>query len=92
MRQRATGQTTPIVVTSYLDHPVGQSFAAYQAALALAKGHELDTCGLVTHSVYTDTPFTARLAAQQGVLIPSSGTGIGFDEELESLTWADLES
>jgi O-succinylbenzoate synthase len=80
----------PICVTSYLDHPVGQAFAAWFAASKQIRNAEYLTCGLLTHDVYEPTEFSERLKTNGPVLIPPEGTGIGFDELLENLPWQEL--
>ncbi|MEA2164236.1 MAG: hypothetical protein QOK37_2363 [Thermoanaerobaculia bacterium] len=72
-----------IVVTSYLDHPLGQLCAAYAAASAGITA----TCGLVTHVLYESNPFIERMHIDAARLVPPSGTGFGFDDLLESLPW-----
>ena len=46
-----------LAVTSYLDHPVGQMFAAWTAAVAVSQGLPVETCGLITHTVYEENLF-----------------------------------
>lgn len=75
-----------IVVTSYLDHPVGQFFAAYVAAT-----HEVsDRCGLMTHMLYEANAFSDVTRSDGARLVAPAGTGIGFDALLESLEWRKL--
>ena len=75
-----------VVVTSYLDHPVGQFFAAYVAAT-----HEVSArCGLFTHAVYEPDAFNERIRADGARLLPPGGTGIGFDDLLEDLPWTKI--
>jgi O-succinylbenzoate synthase len=87
-RHGKNGQS--LVITSYLDHPVGQSFAAYSASVAVREGLNLETCGLVTHDVYTSTPFSDQLQVENSVLRPAPGTGIGFDDLLKKSEWTPL--
>jgi o-succinylbenzoate synthase len=72
-----------VVVTSYMDHPVGQCFAAYVAASNPVSAR----CGLFTHVLYEPDPFIERLGADGARLLPPEGTGIGFDDLLENLAW-----
>jgi len=77
-----------IVVTSYMDHPVGQFRAAYVAAT-----HETDArCGLFTHVLYESDPFIERIQSDGARLLPPRGTGIGFDDLLERLPWQRLNA
>jgi O-succinylbenzoate synthase len=87
---KAAESNLPICVTSYLDHPVGQCFAAWVAAKAFKQGFKLETCGLITHTVYQPNAFSERLGTDGPRLIPPEGTGIGFDDLLEKLPWEEL--
>ena len=79
------------VITSYMDHPVGQSFAAWEAAKAFhAFPDVVDTCGLITHGLFEQDEFTAALGKPRPDFKPACGTGLGFDELLESLPWTPL--
>ena len=75
-----------IVITSYMDHPVGQLFAAYVAATTKTS----DRCGLLTHLVYEPNAFSERLRIDGMRLVPPGGTGIGFDDLLYALPWRTL--
>jgi O-succinylbenzoate synthase len=74
-----------IVITSYMDHPIGQFFAAYVAAT-----HHVGTCGLFTHVLYESNDFIDAIRADAARLLPPPGTGIGFDRLLEALPWTRL--
>jgi len=74
----------PTVVTSYMDHPIGQFFAAFVAA-------RLDgTHGLFTHVMYEPDAFIDAIRADGARLLPPPGTGLGFDRLLEALPWKRL--
>lgn len=75
-----------IVVTSYMDHPVGQFFAAYVAATNRVSAR----CGLFTHVLYEPDAFIERIRAEGARLLPPEGTGIGFDDLLEDLPWTRI--
>lgn len=75
-----------IVVTSYMDHPVGQLGAAYVAASHRAAAR----CGLMTHVLYEPDAFIERMERNGARLLPPRGTGLGFDDLLESLPWKTL--
>jgi len=80
-----------VVVTSYMDHPLGQSFAAWEAArLTLQFPGLVKTCGLQTHGLFERTPFTEALSEVAPGFSPCAWTGLGFDELLETLTWQKL--
>ncbi|HEY0158732.1 MAG TPA: enolase C-terminal domain-like protein [Thermoanaerobaculia bacterium] len=75
-----------IVVTSYMDHPVGQFGAAWVAAT-----HDVSPrCGLMTHVLYEPDAFVERVEREGARLLPPRGTGIGFDDLLESLPWTSI--
>jgi len=73
------------IVTSYMDHPVGQLGAAYVAAT-----HEVGVCGLLTHVLFHPNAFSERLRIDGARLVPPEGSGIGFDDLLDSLPWKKL--
>lgn len=75
-----------IVVTSYMDHPIGQLCAAYAAATA----NITSTCGLITHVLFENDPFIERMRIDGTRLVPPGGTGWGFDDLLENLPWQRL--
>ncbi|HWB02629.1 MAG TPA: AMP-binding protein [Verrucomicrobiales bacterium] len=76
-----------VVFTSYMDHPLGQMFAAWEAARYPGAQRE---AGLLTHSLYEPDAFTEAIATDGPQLLPPSGTGLGFDSLLESLPWEVL--
>ena len=69
-----------IVVTSYMDHPIGQLHAAYIAA-----GCRPHTAGLITHVLYEDDPFIERMRIDDTRLVVPD-----FNDLLESLPWKRL--
>lgn len=75
-----------IVVTSYMDHPVGQMGAAWVAAT-----HDVSArCGLFTHVLFEGDPFIERVRAEGSRLLQPDGTGVGFDDLLGKLAWKRL--
>lgn len=75
-----------VVVTSYMDHPMGQFGAAYVAA-----SHRTNPrCGLFTHVLYEPDAFLERVESDGARLLPPRGTGIGFDDLLERLPWTSI--
>jgi O-succinylbenzoate synthase len=75
-----------IVVTSYMDHPIGQFHAAYVAAT-----HNVSArCGLFTHVLFEPNEFIEAIRTDGARLLPPEGTGIGFDDLLERLPWQRL--
>jgi O-succinylbenzoate synthase len=86
-----TAKQIRIVVTTYMDHPFGQMCAAYAAAkLKLMHPKQIDYCGLLTHKCYEETPFTAAIHTKGPQLLPTSGTGFGFNALLQELPWQNL--
>lgn len=78
----------PVVFTSYLDHPLGQAFAAWEAA-RYGDGQEL--AGLLTHRLFAPDAFSERLAPRGPAWSGPGGTGLGFDDLLEALPWVPLD-
>lgn len=77
-----------VVVTSYMDHPVGQFGAAYVAA---ANARRIDACcGLMTHVLYESNAFIDAIRTDGARLLPPPGAGIGFDDLLERIPWRKL--
>ena len=80
-----------IVVTSYLDHPVGQLHSAWVASqLGLDRAIKLEPCGLLSHTAYELNEFSQCLKEVQGRLIAPDGAGIGLDQLLPGLPWRPL--
>ncbi len=82
-----------IVMTSAMDHAIGQSFAAYEAAMAWRElGDRMNLCGLATNHLFAQDTFFDRLSARGGKLeVDRSGTGLGFDDVLHHLQWVKLK-
>ena len=79
------------VVTSYMDHPLGQAFAAWEAArLGLQFPGLVGTCGLQTHHLFEPDEFTELLGPWSPGFQAPPGTGLGFDDLLAALPWAPL--
>ncbi|HEX7191513.1 MAG TPA: hypothetical protein VF381_08055 [Thermoanaerobaculia bacterium] len=70
----------PIIITSYMDHPIGQLHAAYVAASCSPH-----TAGLVTHVLYENDPFIERMRIDGTRLVVPD-----FTDLLESLPWKKL--
>jgi len=77
-------QPEPVVVTSYLDHPLGQAFAAWEASQYAGRQQ---LAGLMTHRLFVADAFSERLAAAGPDWVGPGGTGLGFDDLLEALPW-----
>jgi O-succinylbenzoate synthase len=76
------------IVTSAMDHPVGQAWAAYQAARI---GTEM-TCGLRTEHLFESNIFSELLAQWNASWPAMSGIGMGWNDELEGLPWIRIRS
>lgn len=75
-----------LVVTSYMDHPFGQSFAAWEASM-LGGG---EVCGLQTHRLFTQSAFSECLGDAGPAFNSPGGDGLGFGELLEGVKWSCL--
>lgn len=81
-----------VVFTSAMDHPIGQLFAAREAAAYYtAHPDQTEVCGLATHVLFETDPFIERLRCDaENRLIFPGGTGFGYDDLLESIPWQRL--
>ncbi|MGJ8641981.1 MAG: enolase C-terminal domain-like protein [Luteolibacter sp.] len=80
-----------VVLTSYMDHPLGQAFAAWEAArLEILFPGLVGICGLQTHHLFDKDAFVERLGDWKPNFKLPGGTGLGFDDELAELTWVKL--
>lgn len=82
-------EDTRVVMTSAMDHAIGQSFAAYEAAMGWqVLGDRLDLCGLCTEHLFAQDDFFGRIRSKGGRLeVDREGTGLGFDAVLKKLKW-----
>lgn len=80
--------TQRCIVTSYLDHPLGQVAAAYVATQLDPEGKELH--GLLSHHLYLPTPFSQHLSWTGCHFRFPSGNGWGFEQELQAIQWQAL--
>ena len=79
-----------LVVTSNMDHPLGQCFAAQQAGKLGMEGVRLSIGGLQTHGLFEPDQFTERLGVAGPTFTAPGGAGLGFDDLLEKLPWKRL--
>ncbi len=80
-----------VVVTSYMDHPVGQTFAAWEAArLGLQFPGLVGICGVQTHHLFEPDAFSDVLGPWSPVFQPPAGNGLGFEDLLDALPWTRL--
>lgn len=79
--------------TTYLDHPLGQCWAAYNAAVYYTgkPASDVPLCGLVTQHIYRPNAFSEELGMDitPEFRVPK-GTGLGFDDILAALPWKKL--
>jgi O-succinylbenzoate synthase len=83
----AFGLGKEVVITSYMDHPVGQLGAAFIAA---THADRVARCGLLTHTLFEKNDFIEQIRTDGARLVPPEGSGIGFDQLLETLPWKKL--
>lgn len=81
-----------LMLTSAMDHALGQMFAAYEAAMAKEEiGERVGLCGLCTQHLFEGDGFFERVQSPGGRLQPDfDGGGLGFGEVLERLPWRRL--
>lgn len=88
LAEAASRNLQKVVVTSYMDHPVGQAFAAWEAArLGLQFPGLTDICGLQTHHLFEPGAFSEMLGPWGPAFHPPPGLGLGFDDLLDELPW-----
>jgi o-succinylbenzoate synthase len=96
IKPAATGWIPPrpsrFLVTSAMDHAVGQMWAASEAARHAGgpAASRLLVCGLGTHRCFEADAFFERVRFNGARLVPTAGTGLGFDDLLEDLPWMRL--
>lgn len=74
-----------IVITSALDHPLGQVQAAF-----IATKFPNRVAGLLSHKLYPPNPFSAMIESDSNSFKIPEGTGFGFDSLLENLEWQNV--
>ncbi len=80
-----------VVLTSYMDHPIGQAFAAWEAArLELIFPGLVSLCGLQTHHLFEPDAFSEALGPWSPEFKTPPGTGLGFNDALDALPWTRL--
>lgn len=89
--EQALAAAKPIVITTSMDHPLGQMWAAWNAAVLWRDrpGASLPG-GLLSHDSYEPNAFSELLHNEGPRLLAPPGTGLGFDEQLERLEWSVL--
>jgi O-succinylbenzoate synthase len=81
-----------LIFTSAMDHPIGQMYAAYEAAVARQElGDQVGLCGLCTQHLFSPDAFLERVLSPGGHLQPDlAGGGLGFGDLIETLPWRRL--
>lgn len=89
--EAAISHNQRVVLTSYMDHPVGQAFAAWEAArLELQLPGLVGICGLQTHQLFEPNEFTEALGPWSPEFKAPDGLGLGFDDLLAAQPWTRL--
>ena len=89
--EAALAHNQRVVLTSYMDHPLGQTFAAWEAArLSLQFPGLVGLCGLQTHHLFQPDGFSEMLGPWSPVFHAPEGTGLGFNDLLDALPWTRL--
>ncbi len=78
------------LMTSYMDHPLGQCFAAYEASRFSQSFPVGSMHGLQTHALFALNDFSERFGDLRSEFTFPGGTGLGFDDLLPTLTWRSL--
>lgn len=77
-----------MIVTTYLDHPLGQMNAAYTAAAIDPKSERIH--GLLSHHAYLPNLFSQILSNSGPHFNIPQGDGFGFKQQLEQLKWKKI--
>jgi len=89
--EAAISHSQRVVLTSYMDHPLGQAFAAWEAArLELIFPGLVGLCGLQTHHLFEPDAFSEGLGPWSPEFKAPPGTGLGFNDALDALPWTRL--
>jgi o-succinylbenzoate synthase len=75
-----------LLITSAMDHVIGQAWAAYQAGLHRVK----EICGLRTEHLFETNEFSERMGMWSPTWPTICGTGLGFDDLLEKIPWTRI--
>jgi O-succinylbenzoate synthase len=89
--EAAIAHNQRVVMTSYMDHPVGQAFAAWEAArLELQFPGLVGICGLQTHHLFESNEFAEAIGSWSPEFKVPDGIGLGFDDLLAAQPWTRL--
>ncbi len=86
-------QEERFLVTSYMDHAIGQAWAAAEGArlAQVPEGTKMLEAGLLTHRCFEADEFFERVSVKECRYQSSGGIGLGFDDLLEKLPWKRLD-
>ncbi len=73
-----------VIVTSYLDHPIGIAHAFFEASFL---GVQKNEYGLMSHFTYEPNEFYSEIQTEGPWLSFKPGPGIGFEEHLKQQDW-----
>lgn len=77
-----------VIFTSYMDHPLGQLCAIYEAESFYNKfPRKREHCGFLTHSLFEPNQYSKHLKTEGSVLFAKLGAGFGFEELLIKENW-----
>jgi O-succinylbenzoate synthase len=81
-----------ILFTSYMDHPLGQLSALYEASEYYNRNKDKQQiCGFLTHNLYKINSYSERIKVNLSQIIPPyEGFGFGFDDLLENENWRKI--
>ena len=82
---REMPESGEVIVTSAMDHVLGQFWAAWHACRVPEQTH-----GVATHHLFAPDAFSERVSLDGCRLVAPGGTGLGFDDLLEGLPWKRL--
>lgn len=79
-------------ITHYMDYPIGQMFAVYEADQLLSLNNvDFLQCGLQAREIYEDSDFSRAIGAEGPYIVPPTGYGVGFDDLIEDIEWTVLK-
>ena len=88
---KLSGSDVQVVVTSYMDHPLGQSYAAWWAGKLRERGVPMnDFMGLKTDRLFETNEFSKLMSRFGPEWIAAEGAGFGFDRVLKSISWEKI--
>jgi hypothetical protein len=86
-----TQQRKKLVITSYLDHPLGNYFALFNACQLMGEEF-LVTCGLNSFDFYEVPTFVAPPIECSKIALDTNELGLGMTNYLKNLQWEILKN